>query len=105
MSRAAVSDHIEEPSVAIHPMGQRILIIDDEAGIRDSLETLLTLEGFRVDLAGDGIAGLDQLTRNTYDLLLLDLALPGYRLHELQGGQEGTWSVSVNQELAHHLPV
>ncbi len=58
-------------------MGQRILIIDDEAGIRDSLETLLTLEGFRVDLAGDGIAGLDQLTRNTYDLMLLDLALPG----------------------------
>jgi DNA-binding NtrC family response regulator len=77
MSRAAVSDHIEESSVAIHPSGQRILIIDDEAGIRDSLETLLTLEGFRVDLAGDGIAGLDQLTRNTYDLLLLDLALPG----------------------------
>jgi DNA-binding NtrC family response regulator len=77
MSRAAVSDPIDEPSVAIHPLGQRILIIDDEAGIRDSLETLLTLEGFRVDLAGDGIAGLDQLTRNTYDLLLLDLALPG----------------------------
>jgi DNA-binding NtrC family response regulator len=77
MSKAAVSDQIDEPSVAIHPLGQRILIIDDEAGIRDSLETLLTLEGFRVDLAGDGISGLDQLTRNTYDLLLLDLALPG----------------------------
>jgi DNA-binding NtrC family response regulator len=77
MSKAAVSDRIEEPGVAIHPLGQRILIIDDEAGIRDSLETLLTLEGFRVDLAGDGIAGLDQLTRNVYDLLLLDLALPG----------------------------
>ncbi len=77
MSKAAVSDSIDEPSVAIHPLGQRILIIDDEAGIRDSLETLLTLEGFRVDLAGDGITGLDQLTRNTYDLLLLDLALPG----------------------------
>src|ERR1700733_11456370 len=77
MSRAAVSDHIEESSVAIHPSGQRILIIDDEAGIRDSLETLLTLEGFRVDLAGDGVAGLDQLTRNAYDLMLLDLALPG----------------------------
>jgi DNA-binding NtrC family response regulator len=77
MSKAVVSDQIEEPSVAIHPLGQRILIIDDEAGIRDSLETLLTLEGFRVDLAGDGIAGLDQLTRNSYDLLLLDLALPG----------------------------
>ena len=77
MSKAAVSDAIDEPSVAVHPVGQRILIIDDEAGIRDSLETLLTLEGFRVDLAGDGVAGLDQLTRNAYDLMLLDLALPG----------------------------
>ena len=55
----------------------RVLIIDDEAGIRDSLDTLLTLEGFHVDAAGNGGAGLDLLTRNTYDLLLLDLALPG----------------------------
>ena len=54
----------------------RILIIDDEAGIRDSLETLLTLEGFSVDLAGDGSAGMDLLTRHNYDLLLLDLSLP-----------------------------
>ena len=77
MSKASVSEAIDEPSVAVHPLGQRILIIDDEAGIRDSLETLLTLEGFRVDLAGDGVAGLDQLTRNAYDLMLLDLALPG----------------------------
>jgi DNA-binding NtrC family response regulator len=77
MSKAAVSDRIAETSMAIHPSGQRILIIDDEAAIRDSLETLLTLEGFRVDLVGDGRAGLDQLTRNVYDLLLLDLALPG----------------------------
>jgi DNA-binding NtrC family response regulator len=57
--------------------GQRILIIDDEAGIRDSLDTLLTLEGFTVDTAIDGSSGLDQLTRRAYDLLLLDLALPG----------------------------
>ena len=57
--------------------GARILIIDDEAGIRDSLETLLTLEGFQVDMATEGAGGLDMLTRSTYDLLLLDLALPG----------------------------
>ena len=55
----------------------RVLIIDDEASIRDSLETLLTLEGFSVDLAGDGSAGMDLLTRHSYDLLLLDLSLPG----------------------------
>jgi DNA-binding NtrC family response regulator len=56
---------------------QRILIIDDEAGIRDSLETLLTLEGFHVEMAPEGHTGLDLLTRRSFDLLLLDLALPG----------------------------
>jgi len=55
----------------------RILIIDDEAAIRESLETLLSLEGFAVSVVGDGPAGLDLLSRNEYDLLLLDLALPG----------------------------
>jgi DNA-binding NtrC family response regulator len=77
MSNAVVGDQLDAPKVVVQAAGQRILIIDDEAAIRDSLETLLTLEGFRVDLAGDGFTGLDQLTRNTYDLLLLDLALPG----------------------------
>ena len=55
----------------------RILIIDDEAAIRESLDTLLTLEGFAVTTADDGPSGLDLLSRNEYDLLLLDLALPG----------------------------
>jgi DNA-binding NtrC family response regulator len=77
MSNAAVSERSDEPKVTLQTLGQKILIIDDEAAIRDSLETLLSLEGFRVDLAGDGHTGLDQLTRSTYDLLLLDLALPG----------------------------
>jgi DNA-binding NtrC family response regulator len=55
----------------------RLLIIDDEPSIRESLETLLTLEGFQVTLARDGKQGLDLLSRDEYDLLLLDLALPG----------------------------
>ncbi len=54
-----------------------ILLIDDEAAIRESIETLLILEGFNVTLAPDGSTGLDLLARNQYDLLLLDLALPG----------------------------
>jgi len=52
----------------------RILIIDDEAAIRESLETLLTLEGFTVSMAVDGPSGIELLTHNEYDLLLLDLA-------------------------------
>ena len=35
----------------------RILIIDDESAIRESLDTMLTLEGFSVSMAGDGAAG------------------------------------------------
>ena len=55
----------------------RMLIIDDEPSIRESLETLLTLEGFAVTLARDGAEGLETLSHDEFDLLLLDLALPG----------------------------
>jgi DNA-binding NtrC family response regulator len=55
----------------------RILIIDDEPMIRESLEVLLTMEGFAVTLAVDGATGLEALSRDEYDLLLLDLSLPG----------------------------
>ncbi|MCU1224041.1 MAG: two component, sigma54 specific, transcriptional regulator, Fis family [Edaphobacter sp.] len=72
---AAESLHLQRMAhVAGNP---RILIIDDEAAIRESLETLLTLEGFTVSMAGDGTAGMELVSRNEYDLLLLDLALPG----------------------------
>ena len=60
-----------------------ILIIDDESSIRESLETLLVFEGFKVDMAPDGVAGLEQLSHNVYDLVLLDLALPGQNGIEL----------------------
>src|SRR6185312_773130 len=56
---------------------QRILIIDDEAAIRESLETLLGLEGYAVEVAVNGEQGLERIEENYYDLVLLDLALPG----------------------------
>lgn len=55
----------------------RILIIDDEAAIRESLEALLCMEGFHVTMAVDGPSGVEQLATSEFDLLLLDLALPG----------------------------
>src|SRR6202522_3324202 len=61
----------------------RILIIDDEAAIRESLETLLVLEGYVVDLAPEGQAGLRSIDTRTYDLVLLDLALPGQNKLEI----------------------
>ncbi|MGB8096384.1 MAG: sigma-54 dependent transcriptional regulator [Terracidiphilus sp.] len=54
-----------------------VLVIDDEAAIRDSLEVLLTLEGYAVKMAGDGEQGLRILELENFDLVLLDLALPG----------------------------
>ena len=58
-------------------MAGRILVIDDEASIRESLQTLLEMEGFSIETANDGEEGLRKLERQTYDLVLLDLALPG----------------------------
>ncbi len=55
----------------------RILIIDDEAAIRESLETLLLLEGYVVESAPEGQSGLRYIDTRSYDLVLLDLALPG----------------------------
>jgi DNA-binding NtrC family response regulator len=54
-----------------------VLIIDDEAEIRESLQTLLEMEGFKVDTANTGEDGLAQIGDRTFDLILLDLALPG----------------------------
>ncbi len=67
----------EAPTWSAAPITGRILIIDDEAAIRDSLETLLTLEGFQVEMAPEGSSGMDLLTSGDYDLLLLDLSMPG----------------------------
>ena len=57
--------------------GPSILVIDDEAAIRESLEVLLTLEGYSLRMANDGEHGLRALELENFDLVLLDLALPG----------------------------
>jgi DNA-binding NtrC family response regulator len=53
-----------------------VLIIDDEAAIRESLETLLEMEGYDVQSAATADEGLTRIGSRPYDLVLLDLALP-----------------------------
>ncbi len=53
-----------------------ILVVDDEAEIREGLELLLTSEGYGVASAETGDAGLAKLEEQPYDLLLLDVSLP-----------------------------
>ncbi|MBI3278966.1 MAG: sigma-54-dependent Fis family transcriptional regulator [Acidobacteria bacterium] len=54
----------------------RILVIDDEGDIRESLETLLGMEGYAVEGAATATEGTRALARTNYDLVLLDLMLP-----------------------------
>jgi two-component system nitrogen regulation response regulator NtrX len=54
-----------------------ILIVDDEAGVRASLGAVLRDEGYAVDVADSGEAGLDAVARRVPDLILLDIWLPG----------------------------
>ena len=58
------------------PHKGRILVVDDEAEIRESLETLLSLEGYSVDLAVNGADGLRKAEGGRHDLILLDLMMP-----------------------------
>src|SRR6058998_4325090 len=53
-----------------------VLIIDDEAEIRESLQTLLEFEGYEVETAANGAQGISKLSDRPFDLVLLDLALP-----------------------------
>jgi DNA-binding NtrC family response regulator len=54
-----------------------ILVVDDEEIMRDVLETLLSAEGYRVDLSKTGEEGLDAYTKRPYDVVLLDVSMPG----------------------------
>ena len=54
-----------------------ILVIDDEPGIRDLLDTLLTRKGFDVVLADGGHKGLEIFRRARPDAVVLDLKMPG----------------------------
>src|ERR1700757_1262572 len=53
-----------------------ILVIDDEAEIREGLELLLKTEGYHVTMADSGQSGLLRLGEQPFDLLLLDVSLP-----------------------------
>jgi len=54
----------------------RILVVEDSEPLRESLRLGLTREGFAVDAAADGEAGLSLARNNPYDVLVLDILLP-----------------------------
>ena len=67
----------------------KVLIVDDEKEIRDSLELLLSSEGLSVETVATGEEGLPKVEENLYDLVLLDLMLPGRSGLEIQKDLKG----------------
>ena len=69
----------------------RVLVVDDEAGLRRALAANLTARGYEVDLAGTGEEALALAARRHPDVVILDLGLPGIDGVEVVRGLRG-WS-------------
>ncbi|MGE5583889.1 MAG: sigma-54-dependent transcriptional regulator [Bacillota bacterium] len=57
-------------------MGARILVVDDDLGMRDTLEAVLTAEGYEVGVAVNGAETTEILARESFDVMLLDFKMP-----------------------------
>lgn len=57
-------------------MGKKILLIEDDAYVRDLYQTVLAKEGYDVSIAEDGEKALEVVGQGSFDLILLDIMLP-----------------------------
>lgn len=60
----------------MRPQDERILIADDEVGLRESLKDLLTIEGYTVGISANGVEAINQLQVDQFDIALLDIKMP-----------------------------
>src|SRR5258708_5604789 len=61
----------------------KLLLIDDDEELCEELKELLDAEGFIVDIALDGLKGLQYLQKRQYQIIILDLKLPGLNGYEV----------------------
>src|SRR2546428_9120215 len=87
MTELSSRSHLHVIARSVMVVAVRILLIEDEPRILGFLARGLEAEGFAVDAARNGREGLKRASRDSYDLVLLDLLLPGLDglsvLHEL----------------------
>jgi heterodisulfide reductase subunit A len=74
----------------------RVLVVDDELVVRDSLKEWLVVEGFSVDMAQSGAEAVESLSVNDYGLMLLDIKMPG---------MDGVEVLKIAREMREDLPV
>ncbi len=77
-------------------MAKRILVIDDEAVIRQSFSLALENTGYRLDTAESGEKGLSLLRGSDYDLIFLDLKMPG---------MSGVETLKVIRQVNRNVPI
>jgi DNA-binding response OmpR family regulator len=80
------------------PLGRRVLVIEDNADLAYGLRNNLEIEGYAVEVAADGAAGLERARAGTPDLVILDLMLPeldGFRVLRALRGEGATVPVLV----------
>ena len=73
-----------------------VLVVDDEEIVRHTLKALLNHQGYQVDCAEDGNSGLRALEDGRYDVVFVDLRMPGL---------DGMGFLSQSKEIQPHIPV
>src|SRR5262252_5757566 len=86
----------------------RVLVVEDEQDTAEALAWGLTAEGYVVDLAGNGVDGLWKATENAYDVIVLDVMLPGLDGYQVckRLREEGRWTpilmlTAMDEDLDH----
>ena len=62
---------------AVEPNGPAVLVVDDEAGMRDTLVAILEHHGYRVWSAPDGETAFSAVQERAFDVLVMDIQMPG----------------------------
>jgi len=78
-----VRRHSQASTITGYGQGKTILVVDDEAVIRDLLKRTLLREGFEVVTASDGEEGLKRLAAGKIDVLITDIVMPNMDGREL----------------------
>lgn len=73
----SIQGQIQDGETQDAPKQAKILIVEDEEGIRDLLEELLFMEGYRITAVDNGSDGVSRFTEEGHDLVFTDLRMPG----------------------------
>ena len=89
------------PAAKERPAGgdTRVLLVEDDDGVRESMSLMLSALGYAVDTAIDGAEGLAAATEEDYDLILMDCQMPR------MNGYEATMEIRRREAGRRHVPI